>query len=105
MNLRAILTAFSTASAPELNSALFLAWSPGVMRFRASATATYDSYGEIMKQVWVNWATCACTAATTFGCALPSVVTAMPEPRSMSELPSASTTTPPPAATAWIGTV
>ena len=58
-----------------------------------------------MKHVWVNWATCSCTAATTLGCALPRVVTAMPAPRSMSELPSASTTTPPPAATAWIGTV
>ena len=53
----------------------------------------------------MNCATCACTAATTLGCALPSVVTAMPEPRSMSELPSASTMTPPPAATASIGAV
>ena len=59
MYLRAILTAFSTASAPELNSALFFAWSPGVMRLSASATATYDSYGEIMKQVCVNCAACA----------------------------------------------
>ena len=40
----------------------------GGERLSASATATYDSYGEIMKQVWVNWATCAGTAATTAGC-------------------------------------
>src|SRR5690606_30210970 len=99
------LTAFSTASAPELNRALFLAWSPGVIRLSASATATYGSYGETMKHVCVNCAACAWTAATTFGCALPTVVTAMPAPRSMSELPSASTTTPPPAATAWMGAV
>ena len=37
---RAIFTAFSTASAPELNSALFLAWSPGVSSARASHTST-----------------------------------------------------------------
>ena len=35
--------------------------------------------------------------STTRGAALPTVVTAMPEPRSMSELPSTSTRTPPPA--------
>src|SRR6478609_6578889 len=58
-----------------------------------------------MKHVCVNWAACAWIASTTFGCALPSDVTAMPEPRSMRELPSASTTTPPPAATASTGTV
>src|SRR5690349_11493774 len=53
-----------------------------------------------MKQVWVNRSTCSCTAAATCGAALPTVVTAIPEPKSISELPSASTTTPPPAATA-----
>lgn len=37
---RAIFTAFSTASAPELNSADFFAWSPGVSSASASATAT-----------------------------------------------------------------
>ncbi len=58
-----------------------------------------------MKHVWVNWATCAWTASTMRGCAFPSEVTAMPDPRSMSELPSASTTTPPPAATVSMGTV
>src|SRR3954466_8218362 len=51
-----------------------------------------------MKQVWVNAATWSRTASTTAGALLPTVVTAMPEPRSMNELPSTSTTTPPPAA-------
>ncbi len=50
-----------------------------------------------MKQVWVNSATCFCTPATTSGFALPTVVTAMPEPMSISELPSTSRRTPPPA--------
>ena len=51
-----------------------------------------------MKQVWVKAATCSCTPRTTDGAALPTETTAMPEPRSISELPSASTMTPPPAA-------
>ncbi len=46
----------------------------------------------------MNAATCSCTRLTTSGAALPTVVTAMPEPRSISELPSTSTITPPPAA-------
>ncbi|CKR15689.1 Uncharacterised protein [Mycobacterium tuberculosis] len=50
-----------------------------------------------MKQVWVNSATCVRTASTTRGDELPIVVTAMPEPRSMSRLPSTSSTMPPPA--------
>ena len=37
---RAIFTAFSTASAPELNSALRLSKSPGVSSFNASHTWT-----------------------------------------------------------------
>ncbi|CQD06331.1 hypothetical protein BN970_01170 [Mycolicibacterium conceptionense] len=37
------------------------------------------------------------------GAALPTVVTAMPLPRSMNELPSTSTITPPPAAAAYTG--
>ena len=97
MYARAILTAFSTASAPELNSADRFAPSPGVSRLSCSATATYASYGVIMKQVWVKSATCARTASTTRGAALPIVVTAMPEPRSISRLPSTSSTMPPPA--------
>ena len=40
---RAILTAFSTASAPELNSADRFSWPPGVRRASSSHTATYPS--------------------------------------------------------------
>ena len=41
---RAILTTFSVASAPEFTSMVRLSWSPGVIRLRASATATYGSF-------------------------------------------------------------
>src|SRR3954453_13762465 len=56
-----------------------------------------------MKQVWVNAATWSCTPATTAGAALPTVVTAIPEPKSMKLLPSTSTTTPPPARSTYTG--
>jgi hypothetical protein len=100
---RAIFTAFSTASAPELNSADRFSYVPGVSSLSFSATATYSSYGVTMKQVWVKSATCACTASTTRGAALPTDVTAIPEPKSMSWLPSASTTMPPPARSTYTG--
>ncbi len=93
--MRAIFTAFSTASAPELNSAVRFSKEPGVSRLRCSATATYSSYGVTMKQVWVKSATCSRTASTTRGEELPIVVTAMPEPRSMNRLPSTSSRMPP----------
>ncbi len=99
------MTAFSTASAPELNSADFFAWSPGVSSASASQTSTYPSYGVTMKHVCVNAATCSCTRRTTAGAAFPTVVTAMPEPRSIRELPSASRSTPPPAASMNTGSV
>ena len=50
-----------------------------------------------MKQVWVKSAACAEIPATTAGAALPTVVTAMPEPKSIRWLPSTSTRIPPPA--------
>src|SRR6478735_4717746 len=50
-----------------------------------------------MKQVWVKRSTCSRTPSTTCGAALPTPTTAIPEPRSISELPSTSTSTPPPA--------
>ena len=50
-----------------------------------------------MKQVWVNLAACSATRADTRGAALPTETTAIPEPKSIRELPSASTITPPPA--------
>ena len=58
-----------------------------------------------MKQVWVNAATWACTRDTTPSAALPTVVTAIPEPRSIRELPSASRMIPPPAASTKTGSV
>src|SRR4051795_8583024 len=58
-----------------------------------------------MKQVCVKAATCSRTASTTAGAALPTLTTAMPEPRSISELPSTSTSTPPPARSTNSGTV
>src|SRR3954451_14591521 len=100
---RAIFTAFSTASAPELNSADFLAWSPGVSAASATQTSTYPSYGVTMKQVCVNAAACSCTRRTTSGAALPTVVTAIPDPRSIRALPSASSRMPPPAASTKTG--
>ena len=50
-----------------------------------------------MKQVWVNLAACSVTRAVTRGAALPTETTAIPDPKSIRELPSASTITPPPA--------
>ena len=40
MASRATFTAFSTASAPELNSAERFSWRPGVIALSSSATAT-----------------------------------------------------------------
>src|SRR5919112_6606580 len=94
---RAILTAFSTASAPELNSAARFSTTPGVNVINCSQTVTYDSYGATMKQVWVKRSTCSRTAATTRGAALPTLVTAMPEAKSIHSRPSTSRTMPPPA--------
>src|SRR4051794_29611899 len=103
--MRATFTAFSTASAPEVNSAERFSRSPGVSRFSSSQTATYPSYGATMKQVCVKAATCSLTAWTTTGAALPTLTTAIPDPRSISELPSTSTRTPPPARSTNSGTV
>ena len=45
----------------------------------------------------MNLAACSATRAATRGAALPTETTAIPDPKSISELPSASTITPPPA--------
>ena len=95
MARRAIFTAFSTASAPELTRTDRLSWVPGVIRARPSHTATYSSYGLIMKQVCVKSAAWAATAAVTSGALAPTDVTAMPEPRSISTFPSTSSITAP----------
>ena len=95
MACRAIFTAFSTASAPELNRAERFSWSPGVSSLSFSQTCTYLSYGVTMKQVCVNAAICSVTASMTRWLPFPTVVTAIPEPKSMSWLPSTSRTMPP----------
>jgi hypothetical protein len=97
---RAIFTAFSTASEPELNRTVVFGCSPGVIALSRSQTATYGSYGATMKQVWVAAATCSRTASTTRGADTPTVATPMPAARSMSWLPSTSTTIAPEAAAA-----
>ena len=56
-----------------------------------------------MKQVWVKCATCSVIRLTTSSALLPTEVTAMPELKSISELPSASISTPPPAAVTKTG--
>src|SRR5687768_4982557 len=58
-----------------------------------------------MKHVWVNRPTCSRTRVTTASAALPTLTTAMPAPRSISELPSTSTITPPPARSTKTGSV
>ncbi|CAG7609869.1 exported hypothetical protein [Actinacidiphila bryophytorum] len=59
----------------------------------------------IMKQVWVNSASCSAALRTTIGALLPTEVTAMPEPKSISRFPSTSSTTPPPARRTYTGSV
>ena len=71
----------------------------------ASQTSTYPSYGVTIKHVCVNFATWSVTVRHNRGALLPTVVTAIPEPRSMSELPSTSRRTPPPAAATNTGRV
>lgn len=102
---RAIFTAFSTASAPELKSAVRFSWSPGVSSLSCSATSTYPSYGVTMKQVCVKAASCSVALATTASALLPTLVTAMPDPKSISELPSTSSSTPPLARDTYTGRV
>ena len=58
-----------------------------------------------MKHVWVNFSTWALTASTTRCALLPTLVTAMPDPKSIRLLPSMSTTTPPAARSAKTGMV
>ena len=58
-----------------------------------------------MKQVWVKCSTASLTAPTTAGSEAPTLVTAMPEPRSMKELPSTSWMMPPSASATYTGTV
>ncbi|CAG6391616.1 exported hypothetical protein [Actinacidiphila cocklensis] len=59
----------------------------------------------IMKQVWVKSASCSVALRTTAGALLPTEVTAMPEPKSISRFPSTSSTIPPPARRTYTGRV
>ncbi len=102
---RAIFTAFSTASAPEFTSIDRFSNDPGVNAFSASHTSTYPAYGVTWKQVCRKCAACDATASTTAGCACPTLLTAMPAPRSISRLPSTSSTMPPDADATKIGKV
>jgi hypothetical protein len=58
-----------------------------------------------MKHVWVNAASCSDAWRTTFASAWPTEVTAMPEPKSMSWLPSTSARTAPEARVMKTGSV
>jgi hypothetical protein len=103
--VRAIFTAFSTASAPVEKSAVFFPCAPGVRRLRRSATSRYPSYSVTRKQVCVKRAACAAIAATTAGCDAPTLVTAIPDAKSMSWFPSASRRIAPDADSMKIGSV
>ena len=70
---RAIFTAFSTASAPELKNAARAGPRNGATASRRSASSTYTSYGTIVKSVCVNRAACSWIAATTCGCGVADV--------------------------------
>ncbi len=48
---RAILTAFSTASAPELTKKLRLGESPGAFSFSFAASSMYDSQAKTLMEV------------------------------------------------------
>jgi hypothetical protein len=102
---RAIFTAFSTASAPELANMVFRGSVPGASWFRRSASATYGSLIVTWKQVWVNRSACSRTASTTAGAALPVFRTARPAPRSIRLLPSTSWMMAPAAASTKMGVV
>ena len=65
--LRAIFTAFSTASAPEFANIVRLSNSPGARAFSRSASSMYGSFAVTWKQVWVSSSSWRCAAATTSG--------------------------------------
>ena len=95
MKLRATLTAFSTASAPELTNKVFLANEPGVIRFMVSASRTYGSFMVTWKQEWMYFSACCWMARTTSFGAWPAFRTPMPPAKSMKRLPSTSSSMAP----------
>ncbi len=101
---RAILTAFSIASAPELKNAALTGPEIGTSAPRRSASSTYDSYGTIVKSVCRNRSTCACTRAETASFECPTVRQPMPPAKSRNVLPSTSVSVAPEARSTKIGT-
>ncbi len=87
---RAILTAFSRASAPLLVSRVFFGARPGAIAFNFSHSATYPSYGETLKHVWVNRSSCSAAARTTSGLVWPTLSVPMPPAKSIRTFPSTS---------------
>ena len=67
--LRAIFTAFSTASAPELANIVLAGPSIGTSALSRSASSMYGSFAVTWKHVCVSSSACRCTAATTSGAA------------------------------------
>ena len=99
----AILTAFSTASAPELKNAALVGPEMGTRASSRSASSTYDSYGTMVKSVWRKRSTCACSAAETASLVCPTFRHPIPPVQSRKVFPSTSVTRPPCAWSITIG--
>ena len=103
MALRAILTAFSTASAPELANIVFTGPSIGTSAFSRSASSMYGSFTVTWKHVCVSNSSCRWAAATTSGAVCPTFSTEIPVARSIRRFPSTSSTIAPDARAVTIG--
>src|SRR5438034_2218026 len=101
--LRAIFTAFSTASAPEFANIVRLSNSPGANAFSRSASSMYGSFAVTWKHVCVSSSSCFCAAATTSGGVWPTFRTEMPVAKSISRLPSTSSMIEPEARAVTVG--
>jgi hypothetical protein len=99
---RAILTAFSTASAPELKNAALFGPAIGLRAVIRSASSTYDSYGTIVKSVCRKRSIWAWSASETAAFVWPTFRQPMPPDQSRKVLPSTSVTTQP---WAWSSTM
>ncbi len=102
---REILTAFSTASAPELVNIVRCSPPPGTSALSFSASATYASFIVTCMQVCVKRSSCSRTASWTAGEEFPVFRTARPAPRSIRLLPSTSRRMAPDAAPTNTGVV
>ena len=102
---RAILTAFSTASAPELISRAFLSCVPGASSHSIRHTSRYGSYAATGKQAWISCSACSRIAATIASGVWPRLRTPMPPPKSMYSRPSTSVRCAPWALAAKIGAI